>query len=399
MLKKTVAVLAGLVVVLLVAAAVSPVGPMLYKAVSTGFILHPGGYLAGLLPAGTDGLPLGRINLPEGFDISIFAEDVKGARSLALGDEGTVFVGTRSAGRVYALVDSDGDGDAERTVVIAEGLESPNGVAFRGGSLYVAEISRVVRYDRIEERLDDPPEPVVVFDDYPDDGHHGWKFTAFGPDGMLYVPVGAPCNICDAGDPYATITRLDTGRKEMEVFARGIRNTVGFDWHPRTGVLWFTENGRDWMGDDIPPDELNRADRKGMHFGYPYCHGEDIPDPEHNGGRDCSEFAPPVVELGPHVAALGMRFYTGTMFPEEYRSSIFIAEHGSWNRTVPIGYRVMRVPVAGESAGEPEVFAGGWLDGGRAWGRPVDVMVMPDGAMLVSDDKAGAVYRIAWTGP
>lgn len=399
MLKKTVAVLAGLVVVLLVAAAVSPVGPMLYKALSTGFILHPGGYLAGLLPAGTDGLPLGRINLPEGFDISIFAEDVKGARSLALGDEGTVFVGTRSAGRVYALVDSDGDGDAERTVVIAEGLESPNGVAFRGGSLYVAEISRVVRYDRIEERLDDPPEPVVVFDDYPDDGHHGWKFIAFGPDGMLYVPVGAPCNICDAGDPYATITRLDTGRKEMEVFARGIRNTVGFDWHPRTGVLWFTENGRDWMGDDIPPDELNRADRKGMHFGYPYCHGEDIPDPEYNGGRDCSEFAPPVVELGPHVAALGMRFYTGTMFPEEYRSSIFIAEHGSWNRTVPIGYRVMRVPVAGESAGEPEVFAGGWLDGGRAWGRPVDVMVMPDGAMLVSDDKAGAVYRIAWTGP
>jgi glucose/arabinose dehydrogenase len=281
-------------------------------------------------------------------------------------------------------------------LTLASGLISPNGVAFRDGSLYVAEISRVIRFDRIESSLRHPPQPAVVNSALPGDRSHGWKFIAFGPDGLLYVPVGAPCNVCERNDPrYASIMRMKPDGSGLEVFASGIRNTVGFDWHPQTKVLWFTDNGRDEMGDDVPPDELDRAPEKGMHFGFPYCHGGTVADPEFGSKRRCSEFVPPAAKLGPHVAALGMRFYTGTMFPAEYQGNIFIAEHGSWNRSTPVGYRVMRVRLDGDRVTAYEPFVHGWLQGRKAWGRPVDVQVMPDGALLISDDEAGVIYRVA----
>jgi glucose/arabinose dehydrogenase len=277
----------------------------------------------------------------------------------------------------------------------------PSGLAWRDGSLYVAAVSRVLRFDGIDGRLENPPKPVVVADGFPKDRHHGWKFIAFGPDGLLYVPVGAPCNICnkEKENPiYATITRLKPDGSGREIFARGIRNTVGFDWHPQTRELWLTENGRDMMGNDRPPDELLHAPRQGLHFGYPFCHGKSTKDPE-LGGRPCSQFTPPAIELGPHVAAIGMRFYTGSMFPSEYHNRIFIAEHGSWNRDDPIGYRVTMVTLDGDKAVSYEPFAEGWLRrNGNAWGRPADVLVMPDGALLVSDDEAGAIYRITHKG-
>ena len=339
---------------------------------------------------------LARIELPPGFHIRVYAKGVAGARSLSLGAEGTLFVGTRSQGRVYALRDEDGDHRAERVVTLARGLNSPNGVAFRDGDLYVAEINRILRYPDIKANLEDPPRPEIVDDSFPTDGHHGWKFIRFGPDGRLHVPVGAPCNTCDAGDPYATIGRLDPGGG-FTILARGVRNTVGFDWHPETGELWFTENGRDWLGDDSPPDELNRLSAEGQHFGYPYCHGSDIPDPVFGGTRGCDEFVAPAQNLGPHVAALGMRFYTGSMFPEEYRHQIFLAEHGSWNRSRKIGYRLMLVRLEGDEAVGYETFAEGWLQGESNWGRPVDVLVMPDGSLLLSDDQADLVYRISYS--
>ena len=343
-------------------------------------------------------LQLDKITLPSGFVIDNYAPDVPGARSLALGSDGTVFVSTRMrAGKVYALPNRDGDDRADEVITIASGLNVPNGVAFRDGALYVAEISRVLRFDNIEARLRDPPEPGVVKDGFPTERHHGWKFIAFGPDGKLYVQVGAPCNVCEKADErFATIMRMNPDGSDLEVFARGVRNSVGRDWHPSTGELWFTDNGRDLLGDDRPPDELNRAPQAGLHFGFPYCHGGDIPDPQYGRERPCSEFTPPARRLGPHVAAIGMRFYTGTMFPEEYRNQVIIAEHGSWNRSVPIGYRVTLVRLEGDRAVSYEPFAEGWLQGREAWGRPADVLVMPDGALLVSDDRAGAVYRISY---
>ncbi len=344
-------------------------------------------------------LPLEKIKLPQGFEISLFAANVPNARSMTLSPNGVLFVGTRTAGRVYAILDKDNDNKADEVITIASGLNMPNGVAVRDGALYVAEVNRVLRYDNIELHLKNPPNPVIVNDGFPSDKHHGWKFIRFGPLGMLSVPVAAPCNVCEKDDNrYASIMRMRPDGKGLEVFARGVRNTVGFDWHPETKELWFTDNGRDWLGDNSPPDELNHAPQKGLHFGFPYCHGKNTPDPEFGAHRKCEEFVPPAMELGPHVAALGMRFYTGTMFPEEYRNQIFIAEHGSWNRSVPIGYRVMLVRLENNKAIKYEVFAEGWLQGGRAWGRPVDVLVMPDGALLVSDDHAGAIYRIAYQG-
>ena len=353
-------------------------------------------FLGGIWLGTARPLPLDAITLPPGFAIDIYANNVPNARSMTLGPNNTVFVGTRQ-GNVYAVVNRDGGPQANEVRTIAQGLQSPNGVAFHDGALYVAEISRVLRYDNIAARLTNPPEPVVVNDTLPQDRHHGWKFMRFGPDGQLYVPVGAPCNVCEKSDPrYATILRMQPDGSGLEVFAQGVRNTVGFDWHPQTKELWFTDNGRDMMGDDIPPDELNHAPRPGLHFGFPSCHGKDIVDPEFGARRACAETVPPVAELGPHVAALGMRFYTGTMFPPEYQGQIFIAQHGSWNRSTPIGYRVMRVRLEGNRAVEYAVFAEGWLQDGRAWGRPVDVLVMPDGALLVSDDQAGALYRISF---
>ena len=342
-------------------------------------------------------LPLEQIILPPGFQIGIYAKNVPNARSMVLTPAGTLFVGTRTAGNVYAMVDRDHDQRADEVITLARGLNMPNGVAFRDGALYVAEVNRVLRFDAIEARLTNPPAPVIVNDSFPKDRSHGWKFIRFGPDGLLYVPVGAPCNICEP-DPnrYAAITRMRPDGSGLETFARGVRNTVGFDWHPDTKDLWFTDNGRDRMGDDVPPDELNHAPRAGLHFGYPYCHGGDIPDPEFGAKRACADFIPPVRKLGPHVAALGMRFYTGEMFPPEYRKQVFIAEHGSWNRSTPIGYRVTRVRLEDNRALSYEVFAEGWLQGRRAWGRPVDVLVMPDGALLVSDDSADVIYRISY---
>jgi glucose/arabinose dehydrogenase len=342
-------------------------------------------------------LPLETLKLPAGFSISLFADNVPNARSMTLGPAGTVFVGTRTAGSVYAVIDADRNGKAERVVTIARGLEMPNGVAMRNGSLFVAEVSRILRFDNIEASLDKPPAPAVVIDSYPKDRHHGWKFMAFGPDGWLYVPVGAPCNVCERPDPrYSSITRIRPDGSGLEVFASGVRNTVGFDWHPVTKELWFTDNGRDMLGDDVPPDELNVAPAKGLHFGFPYCHAGTISDPEFGAGRPCAGFTPPARPLGPHVAALGLRFYTGAMFPASYRNQILIAEHGSWNRSVPIGYRVMKVTLSGSRVTGYEPFAEGWLQGRKAWGRPVDVLVMPDGAVLVSDDQAGVIYRISY---
>lgn len=351
------------------------------------------GYLANMLP--TAAAELDEISLPQGFRITVYAADVPNARQMALGPPGVVFVGSRSEGKVYAVVDREGGNRAVH--VLASGLNQPSGIAFRDGALYVAAVSRILRIRDAARDPAHPPKPEVVGDAYPSDAHHGWKFIAFGPDGRLYVPVGAPCNICTPPGPlYAAITRIDLAGGRPEVVAHGVRNSVGFDFDPATGDLWFTDNGRDWLGDDQPPDELNHLTKVGEHFGFPFCHGNGIRDPDFNAGRACSEFTPPTRELGPHVAALGMRFYTGRMFPEKYRGGIFIAEHGSWNRSTPIGYRVSFVKIENGRATSYEPFAAGWLRGSTASGRPADVLVMPDGALLVSDDKAGRIYRISY---
>ena len=351
------------------------------------------GYLANMLP--TAAAELDEISLPPGFHITVYAPDVPNARQMALGPPGVVFVGSRSEGKVYAVVDREGGNRAVH--VLASGLNQPSGIAFRDGALYVAAVSRILRFRDVARDLAHPPKPEVVSDAYPSDAHHGWKFIAFGPDGRLYVPVGAPCNICTPPGPlYAAITRIDLAGGRPEVVAHGVRNSVGFDFDPATGDLWFTDNGRDWLGDDQPPDELNHLTRVGEHFGFPFCHGNGIRDPDFNAGRSCGDFTPPARELGPHVAALGMRFYTARMFPEKYRSGIFIAEHGSWNRSTPIGYRVSFVRIENGRATSYEPFAAGWLKGSTASGRPADVLMMPDGALLVSDDKAGRIYRISY---
>jgi len=352
---------------------------------------------------GTDGLDkkynLDKIKLPPGFAISVYAE-VPNARSMCWGEKGTLFVGNRAEDNVYAVVDQNKDGKADKVYKIAAGLNSPNGVAFKNGSLYVAEISRIIRYDGIEDKLEAPPAPVVVYDKYPTEGHHGWKFIAFGPDGKLYVPVGAPCNVCAKENPvYSSITRLNADGTGMEVFAHGIRNTVGFAWHPDTKQLWFTDNGRDMLGDNIPGDELNVAPEANMHFGFPYCHQGNTLDPEYGIGKDCKNYTAPAKVLDPHVAALGMRFYTGNQFPASYHKQIFIAEHGSWNRSTPLGYRVMLVTLNGNNVVSYAPFAEGWLQqNGKVLGRPVDVLVAGDCSLLVSDDYSGVIYKITYTG-
>ena len=342
---------------------------------------------------------LDKIKLPPGFKISVYAE-VPNARSLTLSPSGILYVGNRSGDKVYAVLDENKDGKADKIYTIASGLHTPNGVAFKDGSLYIATISSILRLDSIESKLANPPKPIVVYDKFPTEEHHGWKFIAFGPDGKLYVPVGAPCNVCEKENPiYASITRMNSDGTGLEIYARGIRNSVGFSWHPSNGKLWFTENGRDNMGNDVPDDELNTAPKAAMHFGFPYCHQGDVLDPEFGKGKNCSDYTPPVQKLGPHVAALGMRFYTASAFPAEYKNQIFIAEHGSWNRSEPIGYRVTLVKLdsTGRSVSYTN-FAEGWLQpGGKVLGRPVDVQVMPDGALLLSDDYAGVVYRITYS--
>ena len=341
---------------------------------------------------------LDKIKVPEGFTISVFAE-VPNARSMCWGTKGTLFVGNRSEDNVYAVVDENNDGIADKTYTIATNLNTPNGVAFRDGSLYVAEINRILRYDKIEENLATPPAPVVVFDKYPNKTHHGWKFIAFGPDGKLYVPVGAPCNICNEKDSiYASITRINPDGTGLEIYAKGIRNSVGFTWHPVTGEMWFTDNGRDMMGDNVPFCELNIAPRKGMHFGYPFIHQGDVPDPEFGKGVNPAQYTAPALKVGPHVAPLGLRFYTGNMFPESYKNQVFICEHGSWNRSKKSGYQVGIATIDGDKVTDYKPFAEGFLQADdKVIGRPVDCLVAPDGALLVSDDYAGVIYRIAYT--
>lgn len=356
-----------------------------------------------VLKVTANNLHLDKIELPSGFKIELYVDNIPNARAMALGDKGTLFVGSRSAGKVYAVF-APGTKN-QKMYTLAEDLEMPVGVAFKDGDLYVSAVHQILKFEAIESRLDNPPNPVVVNDTFPKDTHHGWKFIAFGPDNKLYVPVGAPCNICLPEDNrYASIMRMDKDGSDLEIFAHGVRNTVGFDWHPTTKQLWFTDNGRDWMGDDLPPDELNTAPQIDMHFGYPFCHGGNIKDPKFGDMRSCEEFSKPSVNLGPHVAALGMRFYTGTMFPQKYHNKIFIAEHGSWNRSDKIGYRITFIDSDKQGQDQYEVFAKGWLEsdgfftvGGGMWGRPVDILVMPDGALLVSDDHAGVIYRISYT--
>ena len=342
-------------------------------------------------------LPLDTIKLPPGFAITVYADNVPNARGMALGENGTLFVGSKEKGNVYAIIDKDGDQRADEVFTIASGLNMPVGVAYRNGSLFVSAVDRILRFDKIEQRLTNPPAPVTMNIVFPNEAQHGWKFIAFGPDGKLYVPVGAPCNICEP-DPgrFALIARMNPDGSGYEIVARGVRNSVGFDWDPTTHDFWFTENGRDFLGDHQPPDELNHASKAGLHFGYPYCHGGTIPDPEYGSKHACREFTTPIVTLGPHVASLGMRFYTGTMFPLKYQRQIFIAEHGSWNRSEKIGYRITLVSRDEQGRLRYSVFAEGWLQGQQAWGRPADVLVMPDGALLVSDDSAGVIYRISY---
>ncbi len=345
-------------------------------------------------------LPLDKIKLPEGFDIDVYAEGVINARGMDQSPSGTLFVGSRGEGSVYALKDLDGDFHADTMFVIDEDLKLPVGVAFHKGDLYVAAVSQILKYENIEERLGEEIEPVVVYGKYPTETHHGWKYIAFGPDDKLYVPVGAPCNICESEDEiFNTITRINPDGTGLEIIASGVRNSVGFDWHPETGELYFTDNGRDMLGNDKPACELNRLQKDGEHFGYPYCHQGDIADPEFGEKRGCDEFVKPFQNLGPHVAPLGIEFYEGKQFPTDYKNRMLIAEHGSWNRDTPIGYRLSMVAIDenGKSQGY-DMFAEGWLQDGKAWGRPVDIEQLKDGSILVSDDFADVIYRIYYKG-
>lgn len=330
--------------------------------------------------------PIERVKLAPGYKISVYASEVKNARSLAMGKDGVVFVGSRKAGNVYALLpDKNKDGKSDGVVVLAKDLEQPNGVAYRNGDLYIAEISRLRVIRNVDSNLK-LSEPEVWGPAFPKETHHGWKYIAFGPDGWLYVPVGAPCNVCEKDpDLFAAIHRVSPDGKKRELVAKGVRNTVGFDWHPETKELWFTDNGRDWMGDEIPPCELNKVSKKQEHFGFPYCHGI-ISDPEFGKSVVCTDaYSKPLHEFPAHSAPLGMEFLSA--------KEIWVAEHGSWNRTDPVGYQVTKIDLSG-SKPKSSVIATGFLRGSSAWGRPVDILRLNDNSVLVSDDAAGAVYRI-----
>jgi len=346
---------------------------------------------------------LEKIKLPENFTIEVWAAKVPNARSLAISEKGIVFVGNRQDKKVYALVDENQDGKADTKYTLTDGLNMPNGVAYRDGDLYVAEVNRILRFKDIENNLNNPSYDVV-YDQYPSENHHGWKFIAFGPDGMLYVPVGAPCNICEPEkEIFASITRIDvkSPNPQPEIYAHGVRNTVGFDWHPVTGEMWFTDNGRDMLGDDTPDCELNRITAKGQHFGYPYWHAGDVKDPEFGSeGKAQADYIQPAAKLGAHVAPLGMRFYEGEMFPSSFKNQIFIAKHGSWNRTQKSGYEISLATLdENGSVKGVSSFASGWLDEStqKAWGRPVDVQELQDGSLLISDDMANCIYRVYYT--
>jgi glucose/arabinose dehydrogenase len=345
------------------------------------------------IPVAADKLP--KLKVPAGFKVEVYQSGILDARGMRRGDKGTIFVSSLFvAGKIYAITEKGGKREMK---TILSDLELPSGIEFRKGALYVATPKKVMRYDNIEDNLDKPPQPTVIYDKLPGDVPHGWKYLRFGPDDKLYVPIGAPCNICDAGDKYTQIFRINADGSNMEVVARGVRNTVGFDFHPKTKELWFTDNQRDWLAEDFPLDELNRLKSPGKdHFGYPYCHSGTMADPEFGWGKSCADYVKPAALLGAHMAPLGMRFYTGKMFPAKYRGAIFIARHGPWNRTkkdadVSVAYldnnsRVTKV----------EPFLTGWAKDNEYLGRPVDLLTLPDGSMLVSDDHAGAIYRVSY---
>ena len=346
------------------------------------------------LAAAPDKLPTAKLKVPPGFNIEVYAAGIANARSLAEGDKGTVFVGSRLLDKVTAIVNKDG----KRSVkVIASGLYRPNGVAFKNGTLYIAELSKISKIDKIEDAIDNPPKPVVIYDDLPKDEAHGWKFIGIGPDNKLYVPVGQPGNNVLHSDAHGQIRRINLDGSGAEVIARGVRNTVGFDWNPETKQLYFTDNGRDWMSEDVPEDELNRVTKVGEHFGAPYCLQGNIVDPEFGWGKSCSDYTAPVGLLGPHSAALGMRFYTGNMFPKAYKNAIIVARRGSWNRTKKVGGDVLVVKLNKDgTVKSKEPLITGFLEDNKYVGRPVDVLQLKDGSLLVSDDWNGAVYRITY---
>ena len=345
------------------------------------------------LAAAADKLPVDKLKAPKGFKVEVYASGMPNARSLALGDKGTVFVGSRLQDKVYAIVDKGGKREVK---IIASGLYRPNGVAFKNGTLYIMELSQLSKIDNIEDNLDNPPKPTVILDGLPKDEAHGWKYIAIGPDNKLYFEIGQPCNNCLPPEGYATMRRVNLDGSGMETIAQGIRNTVGFDWHPTSKELYFTDNSRDWMSEDLPNDELNRMTKVGQHFGSPFCYQGNLPDQEFGWGRKCEEFTPPIALLGPHTAALGMKFYTGNSFPAKYKNQILVARHGSWNKTNKIGGDVVLVNIKKDgSAGPMEPFLTGFLENNAYVGRPVDVLVMKDGSVLVSDDWNGAVWRVS----
>ena len=341
-------------------------------------------------------IPVDRLRVPAGFRVELWAHGMPGVRMMTRGDRGTIWAGTRTIGRVYEIKD---EGGTRTTRVLVDKLTQPNGVVFRNGSLYVMAIDKFLRFDNIESNPNAQPVDITSAFNLPPKQHHNWKFLAAGPDGKLYVPFGAPCNICEPEAEYAQIRRYNWDGSGMEVVARGVRNSVGFDFHPRTRELWFTDNGRDWMGEEGPEEELNRVTRVGEFFGFPYCHANGIPDRDVRKANACAGVTMPVTLLGAHAAALGMRFYTGNMFPAEYRDSILVARRGSWNRTQLNGFDVVRVSV-GPDGRNPRVepFLTGFLDAGanKFWGRPVDVLQLPDGSVLVADEQNGAIYRISY---
>lgn len=346
------------------------------------------------------GLPLDSLSLPEGFVIDVYAKDVENARSMCLSPSNTLYVGTREKDKVYALRDEDGDGYAEKKYIVFSGGHMPNGVAFKDGDLYIAEVNRILKIEDIESKLANPGQPIVVYDKLPNIEHHGWKYIAFGPDGKLYVPVGAPCNICDDKDSiFNTITRMNADGTGLEIVADGVRNSVGFTWHPDNKQLWFTDNGRDMLGDDVPSCELNHVTKTKQHFGFPYCHQGDILDPEFGKGKNCSDYTKPVAKMGPHTAPLGIEYYRNVAFPPAYNDVFFIAKHGSWNRKEKIGYDIdmVRVDASGNLI-EQKTFISGWLskDKKDVWGRPVDIEVMKDGSILISDDYANCIYKVSY---
>ncbi len=346
------------------------------------------------LPAAADKLPTAKLKLPPGFNIEVYASGIANTRSLRIGDKGTVFVGTRFGNKVTAIVKKDGKTELK---TVAEGLYRPNGLAYRNGTLYIAELSQISKIDNVEANLDKPPKPTVIYKDLPKDEAHGWKFIAIGPDNKLYLEVGQPGNNVLNDDAHGQIRRINLDGSGMEVVARGVRHSVGFDWNPVNKQLYFSDNGRDWMSEDAPNDELNRITKMGQHFGSPYCYQGNLPDPEFGWGHSCSEFTPPVLLTGPHAAGLGLRFYTGDMFPKKYKNAIFLARHGSWNKSKKIGGDVVVIQLNKDGTVKSmEPFITGFLVDNSYIGRPVDVQQMADGSLLLSDDWNGAIYRISY---